>query len=98
MDDTKKRDDQVLKLRSEGKSFAGIAKTLGLSRPSQANEAFNRALRRQPAAKQDALRQRELVRLDALIEGVQANAELAPDDVARRLRTVERLRAKLLAD
>jgi hypothetical protein len=98
MDDTQGRDDEVLALRGQGKSFAGIAKALGFNRPSQANQAFNRALRRRPAFEQDGLRQRELGRLDALIVGVKANGELAPDEVARRLRTVERLRAKLLAD
>jgi hypothetical protein len=37
-------DDKVLQLRVQGRSFAGIAKTLGLGRPCQANDAFNRAL------------------------------------------------------
>ncbi len=36
--------------------------------------------------------------LDALAERVRANTALTPDDQARRLRAVERLRAKLLAD
>ena len=98
VEDDNLQDDKVLDLRVQGKSFAGIAKTLGMNRPSTANEAFNRALRRKPAAEQDDLRRQELGRLDALIEGVRANADLAPDELARRLRTVERLRAKLLAE
>src|SRR6202022_721373 len=98
MNETRGRDDEVLELRVQGKSFAGIAKSLGLSRPSEANDAFNRALRRKTTAEQEDLRRQELVRLDALIEGVRGNAELAPDDLARRLRSVERLRTKLLAD
>jgi AraC-like DNA-binding protein len=98
MKETPVRDDEVLALRVQGKSFAGIAKSLGFTRPSQANEAFNRALRRKPSAEQEDLRRQELARLDALIEGVRGNADLAPDDLARRLRSVERLRTKLLAD
>ena len=98
MDDTSVRDEQVLELRVHGKSFAGIAKTLGFGRPYEANDAFNRALRRKPAAERDTLRSSELIRLDALAEAVRANLEMAPDDVARRLRTLDRMRARLLAD
>jgi hypothetical protein len=98
MDEIAARDDQVLELRGQGKSFARIAKTLGFTRPSEANEAFNRALRRKSPDVQDDVRRQELGRLDALLDGVRANAELAPDDRDRRLRSVERLRAKLLAE
>jgi hypothetical protein len=98
MDEIAARDDEVLELRGQGKSFARIAKTLGFTRPSEANEAFNRALRRKSPEVQDDVRRQELGRLDALIEGVRANPDLAPDDMARRLRSVERLRAKLLAE
>jgi hypothetical protein len=92
------RDEEALELRIQGKSFNGIAKSLGFNRPSEANEAFNRALRRRSTAEQEDLRRQEMARLDALIEGVRGKAELAPDDLARRLRSVERLRTKLLAD
>jgi hypothetical protein len=91
-------EDKVLELRGQGRSFAGIAKTLGLDRPCQANDAFNRALRRKPPAERDALRGRELTRLDALADGVRAHSERGADGVARRLRTVARLRAMLMAD
>jgi hypothetical protein len=91
-------DDNVLKLRVQGRSFAGIAKTLGLSRPYQANDAFNRALRRKPPAERDALRGQELIRLDTLADGVRAHPERGADGVARRLRTVGRLRAMLMTD
>ncbi len=91
-------EDNVLDLRVQGRSFAGIAKTLGLSRPCQANDAFNRAVRRKPPAERDALRNQELTRLDALADGVRAHPEVGADGVARRLRTVARLKAMLLAD
>jgi hypothetical protein len=91
-------EDKVLELRVQGRSFAGIAKTLGLGRPSQANAAFNRALRRKPPAERDALRGRELTRLDALADAVRAHPERGPDALARRLRTVARLRSMLMTD
>jgi len=97
-DDTPARDDKALELRVRGKSFVAIAKTLGYERANQANEAFNRALRRKPAAEQKELRGQELSRLDAMADGVKATEGLQPKDVDRRLRTVERLRAMLLAD
>jgi hypothetical protein len=91
-------EDEVLALRMQGKSFAGIARSLGLERPFQANNAFIRALRRQPVSERDSIRRQELVRLDALADAVRANHELAPAGVARRLRTLDRLRAGLIAD
>jgi len=91
-------EDKVLELRVQGKSFAKIANILSLGRPSQANDAFNRALRRKPPAERDALRSRELTRLDALADGVRAHPERGAEAVARRLRTVARLRAMLMAD
>jgi ANTAR domain/GAF domain len=91
-------EDKVLELRVQGKSFTGIAKTLGLGRPHEANDAFNRAMRRKPPTERDALRGRELIRLDALADGVRAHPERGPDGVARRLRTVARLRTMLMTD
>jgi hypothetical protein len=41
-------DEQALTLRSQSKGFGKIAEALGLGRPSDANAAFNRALRRRP--------------------------------------------------
>ena len=59
------RDSAVLALREQGRSFAGIARALGLEGPIQANAAFVMALRRLPAAEQEDLRGHELARLDA---------------------------------
>jgi hypothetical protein len=99
MPNTSARDeDKIFELRVQGKSFAGIAKTLGLDRPCQANDAFNRALRRQQPAKRAALRGQELIRLDALADGIRAHTELGADGLARRLQTVARLRAMLMAN
>jgi hypothetical protein len=90
-------DSSVLQLRREGRSFGSIAKALGFERSSQANEAFNRALRELPGDEQVTLRVEENVRLDALETRLRANAELETDEVDRRLRTIARLRQVLMA-
>lgn len=92
------RDDTALRLRAGGKSFVAVAEAMGYGRAHHANDAFNRALRRTPPGERDSLRRQELARLDTLAEGVRASQQLGPDDVARRLRAVERLRAMLLAE
>jgi hypothetical protein len=98
IDDSLAVDDDALRLRASGKSFGAIAKALGYERSDQANEAFNRALRRRPPKQRKKLRDEELVRLDAMADGVRSRPQLEPDDIARRLRGVERLRTLLLAD
>ena len=92
------RDDKALRLRASGKSFVAVAKALGYGRAHQANDAFNRALRRKPLGERESLRREELARLDTMAEGVRESQQLGPDDVIRRLRTVERLRVMLLAE
>ena len=81
----------------KGETFVGIAKALGLTHTDDANLAFNRALRLRPAEEQATLRARESKRLDRQAEKVRANAELSPDDIEKRLHTIERLRARLAA-
>jgi hypothetical protein len=98
MVDTPARDEEALELRTRGQSFGAIATTLGYQRAHEANEAFNRALRRKPPEQRANLRREELARLDALADGVRANKQLGPDDIVRRLRAVELLRLMLLAD
>lgn len=98
MTDAATRDDQALELRANGETFGAIAKTLGFERIHHANEAFNRALRRRPPAERESLRRQELARLDTLAEGVRTSQKLEPDEIARRLEKVERLRTMLLAD
>ena len=96
-EDNLARDDKALRLRASGKSFVAVAKALGYTRAHQANDAFNRALRRKPLGERESLRREELARLDTMAEGVRASEPLGPNDVARWLRTVERL-AMLLAE
>jgi hypothetical protein len=92
------KDAEVVQLRSAGKSFITIARTVGLDSSRDALVAFNRGIRSRPAPELAELRAAELTRLDVLAKRVSAQTELAPDDIARRLRSVERLRADLLAD
>jgi hypothetical protein len=92
------RDDEALRLRVQGKSFAAIAGVLGYGRAYEANEAFNRALRRRPLHEQATLRVGELARLEAMADGIHDSRGLSPDEIASRLRAVERLRAMLLGD
>lgn len=96
LNETASRDDQVLDRRVEGESFAAIAKALGFERAQDANEAFNRALRRRPDAERDELRQAEVVRLDTMAERIRVDDSLSAEDVQRLLRAVEQLRAMLL--
>ena len=94
---TIEQDEKALALRRQGLSFSAIARDLGIDHAVTANRAFNRALRTRPKAEQQAVRDEENRRLDALADGVRARAGLAPDDVERKLRNIERLRSQLMA-
>ena len=95
--DSDERDDRVLLLREEGRTFAGIARDLGFEGTLDANAAFIRALRRQPPTEQESLRSHELARLDALGERVRRRDDLDEVDVARRMRSLDRLKKALLS-
>ena len=95
MPDQVDRDERALVLRDEGRPFVGIAQFLGLESAHAANAAFNRALRRRPAAQQAQLRSREMARLDAVASRVRARDDLSLEEVARRLRGVKHQRTTL---
>ncbi len=90
-------DDEALALREQGRSFAGIARALSLDGGLQANAAFNRALRRLPAAEQTGVRSREMARLDVLRERLRKRDDLEETEVARRMRSLDWLRKALLS-
>jgi hypothetical protein len=96
LSDTAERDQQALDLRVAGRSFAGIASELGYERTVDVVTAFNRALRRKSKTERDAICRDETVRLDALAAKITAEGDEGPERV-RRLQTVDRLRARLLA-
>ena len=87
----------MLALREQGRSFASIARELGLDGSLQASAAFNRALRRLSAAEQESTRSREVARLDALGERLRQRDDLDETEVARRMRSLDRLRKALLS-
>lgn len=91
-------DEQALTLRSQSKGFGKIAETLGLGRPSDANDAFNRALRLRPPEEQATIRVEENRRLDRLAGAIKADASRSKEDIDKRTRAVERLRTRLMAE
>jgi hypothetical protein len=95
--DSTEREHEVLVLRERGRSFASIARALGFEGAGPANAAFNRALRRLPPSEQESLRTNEMARLDALGERLRRSQDLDEAEMARRARTLERLRKKLSA-
>jgi hypothetical protein len=96
--DSPERDAKALELRSKGRSFAQVARTLGYEKARDANLAFNRALRRLPETEMAEARRAEGERLDTLVARINGAEDLAADEVTRQLRVVERLRDRLLAD
>jgi len=96
MEATTLSDDRTLELRQQGKSFAAIAKAVGYEKARDAWLAFNRALRRHTPNEQANLRREEMARLQLLTDAVQARKDLTPEEQTRRLKSVERMRVRLL--
>jgi hypothetical protein len=96
--DSIERDERALTLRREAKGFGTIAQALGLTRANDANEAFNRALRRHPPEEQAIIRAEEANRLDRLAGAVTADETRSSEEVEKRLHAIERLRARLMAN
>ena len=92
------QDQEALKLRLQGRAFSTIATQLGMDRSSEANLAFNRALRRQPTVARDQIRADENLRLDRLAIAVRANGSLSEAEAAKRLRAIDLLRGRLMAE
>jgi hypothetical protein len=91
-------DSEVLRLRSTGQAFARISRELGLAKPVDAQQAFQRAVRQLPAGEQDRVYREEASRLDRLAAQVNADSSLSVEDRDRRLAGVERLRAWMVKD
>lgn len=82
-------------LREEGRSYARVARSLGLKRANDARQAFLRALAKRDGAERDGLRRRELERLDELEARIRERDESEPDKLANRLVALDRLRQEL---
>lgn len=93
--DTTVKDNRVLELRQEGKSFSAIAKALGYERPREVWLAFNRALRRHAPEEQAKLRRDEMGRLEAMAAAIEAEVGQTPAETERRLASVKRMQAVL---
>ena len=93
--DTVERDRKALDLRMKGKSFSHIARELEFPRAVDANEAFNRALRRCADDEREKVTARELERLDALANADSPNGD---EKGAQRARAIKGLRDRLLRD
>lgn len=87
--------DQVITLRSEGQSFASIAKTVGLKRSLEAFGVFVDALASRPASEQKRLRKEENGRLDTLEQGMRRRAD--SPELDRKLAAIVQLRRRLAA-
>jgi Arc/MetJ family transcription regulator len=88
-------DGQALQLRSKGMSFAKIAAEIGLDRPTEAVNAFRRALLRVPARQREKLKREEAIRLDAWADRVGETSD--GETKERKLHVIDVLRKKVLA-
>ena len=86
---------QVVTLRSEGKSFASIAKTVGVPKSLDAFGLFVDTIAARPARERARLRAEENRRLDVL----QRRTTKLTDDAerARKLASLQKLRQRLAA-
>jgi hypothetical protein len=85
-----------LVLREQGRSFAAIARTVGLKRAADAREAFLRELRSRPDEERQGLVERELQRLDKLEARVRVRDAEEPDKLQTRLDALAAMRASLV--
>jgi hypothetical protein len=84
-----------LALREEGRSFAAIARTIGVKRAADAREAFLRELRGRPEEERQGLVDRELERLDKLEARIRSRDAEEPEKLQTRLGALAAMRASL---
>lgn len=82
-------------LREQGRSFAAIARTLGLKRATDAREAFLRELRSSPDEERGHLVERELERLDKLEARIRTRDADEPEKLQTRLAALAAMRESL---
>lgn len=85
--------DRVITLRSEGKSFASIAKVVGADRSLEVFGMFVDAMLRRTPAEQTKLRAEENKRLDILERRTRTTSD--PDARDRKLAAIRKLRQQL---
>jgi hypothetical protein len=89
-------DEDALRLRDEGNSYAAVARTLNLKRANDALAAFRRALHQRPDDEQARLIERERHRLDELETRIRDRDKDDPTRLERRLAALESLRGSFL--
>ena len=93
--DEKAVGDRVIALRSDGKSFSDIAKSIGVERSLQAFSVFVDAVAARSPAERKRLRAEENGRLDTLERRTQRVPDAAQRD--RKLASIRKLRQRLAA-
>ncbi|MHB8506220.1 MAG: hypothetical protein ACYDEN_10990 [Acidimicrobiales bacterium] len=88
-------DQRALSLRESGRSYAAIARELGLKRSTDARSAFVRAVRQQPQADRTESFRREASRLDVLERRIRDRDRGEPETMERRLAALAKLREGL---
>ena len=88
-------DEEALALRESGKTFAAVARIIGLNRSVDAHAAFLRALRQRKGDELASLTQRESVRLDELESRIRTRDAADAAKMERRLMAVGKMRALL---
>ena len=88
-------EDRVIALRSDGESFAAIAKTVGVARGLDAFALFVDAVSRRSPSEQTKLRAEENGRLDNLERRTRRRTDDAERD--RKLASIRKLRERLAA-
>ena len=89
-------DEQVVALRSAGRSYPAIAEALGMARASDALVAFQQAIRQRAPREQTQLRQQELGRLDRLARQLETRTDLDTAQLIEKLQAVDRMRDMVL--
>ncbi|HMK99397.1 MAG TPA: hypothetical protein VK428_04350 [Acidimicrobiales bacterium] len=88
-------DEQALALRDSGKTYAAVARSIGLKRAVDAQAAFLRALRRREGEERSRLVDRESSRLVELETRIRSRDANEPEKMERRLQALAKLREHL---
>jgi hypothetical protein len=88
-------DEEALALREQNHSYAWVARSLGFKRADDARKGFLRAFAKRQGVEREALRLRELKRLDDLEARIRIRDANDPDKMAGRLVALDVLRGEL---
>lgn len=88
-------DADALALREEGRSYAAVARNLGLKRATDARQAFLRGMRARPDEERRLIADRERGRLDKLELRIRERDADDPVKLERRLTALAQLRLGL---